>query len=301
MQVIAGAALLVGCGNVQEPSDARAMPSASDSFYVEVVDGNVTIQARNANLQDLLIEIVQQAGIEFRLQGELQERVTVRFRELSLPSAIGRILQDQSFALQYVSTAGEQTGADVPPNRLWVFAADAQAMKQPNLTNSDTAVVTLPVPADEQVAGLTFALAHEDSEVRLEAVSELSNLKGRRAPPVLENAALHDWDPAVRVEALDALGDSGDHRALPVLEQALYDPAGPVRDAAIAAIAGIGGPESVSALTTALNSADPDVREEAVDALGDIGGETAVALLQQALADEQRSVREAAAEYLDEL
>jgi hypothetical protein len=300
MQIIAGAAMTVGCDQGQEPAE-RALPGSPESFYIEVVDGSVTLQARDMYLEEVLIEIARQSDIELLLQGTLRGRVSIDFREIPLPSAIGRILQDQSFALQYVSTAGNQTRADYPPNRLWVFATDAQQPEQRKSTGSDVVVTSLPSPVDEQAAGLTFALAHESADVRLEAISELTNLGDTQAPPVLENAALHDWDPAVRVEALDALGDSGDYRVLPILEQGLYDTSKQVRDAAIAAIADIGGDGSVSALATALNSDDADLREEAVDALGDIGGETVIALLQQALADENRSVREAAAEYLSEL
>jgi hypothetical protein len=302
MQVIAAVTMMTGCERVQElPDGAQTIRGVPSSSYVDVVDGSVTLRTHEVPLQELLTEIARQSNIEFLLQGELHERVTMEFHELPLPSAIGRILRNQSFALQYISTAGNQTDADIPPNRLWVFANGGQQLDRQKSTVGDVVATTLPSPVDEQATRLTFALAHEDAELRLEAVSALPNLKGRRAPPVLENAALHDWDPAMRVEALDALGDSGDHRVLPILEQPLYDPASQVRDAAIDAIANIGGGESIAALETALNSTDADVREEAVDALGDVGGATAIALLQQALADEQRSVREAAAEYLSEL
>ncbi len=298
--LVAGLTLLVGFVEAQDTLEGtQATTHASPGYlHVEITDEIVTVKARDVTVKDLIEEIARQSGLVVVLHDPLDERVTMELHRLPLPEAMGRILRDQSFALQYVQPLSSTgNSSDAHPSRLWVFSkgpADDYARQ-------DAVKGLGALNADEVIVPLSLALADDDANVRLEAVSALANVGSDQATAALAAAALSDGDSSVREEAVYALGEIGGETGMQVLEQALMDPDNRVREAAVEAFADIGGDESALALAVALNDEDASLRAEAVDALGEIGGETAIRLLQQALADEQSSIREAAAEFLAEL
>ena len=276
-----------GAQKILEPRQVTVNTSPG-FIYVEFADDSVTIKARDVTVDDLLKEIAEQSGLMLILHDPIDEPVTVDIQQLSLTKAISRILRNQNFALQY--TGASFTG------RLWVFSKGSRNAPGYGRGARHSAALTV----DETIASLSLALANNDAQVRLEAVSGLTDIGNDQAAAVLAGA-LTDSDPRVREEAIYALGEIGGENAVPAIEQAFMDAEDDVRQAAIAALSDIGGDESARALAVALYDVNTSLREDAVYALGDIGGGTAIGLLQQALMDQEIAVRETAGEILAEL
>ncbi len=299
------AALLLGCVDAQDTVTGMrpAIRASPDNLRVATSDGLVTVQARDVSVWALLEEVARQSRLIVVSHDPLDERVTLDFQRLPLPEALDRILRDQSFALeelQRLTGAGDRR--DARPRRLWVFSkGPAGDHASADTTAADDVEDLDALDADGLTGPLSLALADDDTNVRLDAVSALAAVGSDQAAATLAAVALSDGDSSVREEAVYALGEIGGEIGIQVLAQALIDPDDDVREAAVEAFANIGGDESALALAVALNDGDDSVRAGAVDALGEIGGETAIRLLRQASLDEESSIGESAAELLAEL
>ncbi|MCZ6458768.1 MAG: HEAT repeat domain-containing protein [Gammaproteobacteria bacterium] len=150
---------------------------------------------------------------------------------------------------------------------------------------------------DEALENLRFALADADSEVRVEAVAQLTEFTGEYIADLLSYAYI-DPHTSVRMEVVDAIGDIGGDRALSLLSIALTDDRNEVREAAVEACSSIGGDAAAMVLSTALADEDAEIREEVLYALHEIGGSVAQGLLQQALSDEDEELRKLAGTLL---
>ena len=256
---------------------ASVASAGSDHISVSITDGRVSVQARNAGLKNLLHEIAYQGDLGLVVIGPLDERISVEFRQLAMPAAIGRLLRGRDYVLQYRKLSFSAQ------NKLWIFSKTS--------AGQDVA---------DPLEGLRTALTDDDADTKLAAILELADLGGDQAAAALA-LALADPDQQIREEAALALGEIGGKTAINSLQLALADEAINVREAAVKAFSDLGDEASVQALAVALHDAEAPLREEAIYALGDLGGERAIALLQQALLDQENTVRETAAEILDEL
>jgi aminopeptidase N len=147
---------------------------------------------------------------------------------------------------------------------------------------------------------LAVALANPDSNVRLDAVSDLPEIDDQQASGILTSVASQDPDPLVRAAALHAIADRRAETSNPALMRALADSDPRVRKAAIVAMEGSQAEDSLPNLAMALQDSDASVRATAVEAIAEIGGEGARRLLESVLADESAVVREAASEHLSQ-
>jgi len=147
---------------------------------------------------------------------------------------------------------------------------------------------------------LSTALADNDSNARLDAVSDLGDSDDEQAVAMLASVALHDEHSSVRAEALHALGGGRADLHGPVFTRSLTDRDAAIRKAAISALENVRAENSLQTLAIALRDRVASVRATAVDAIGEIGGDDARRLLESALADESAVVREAATEQLDQ-
>lgn len=125
--------------------------------------------------------------------------------------------------------------------------------------------------AARNIGGLARALKYRgDSDVRVEAVEALGELRNRLAIPALVGA-LRDENRLVRKSAAEALGKIGDTRALGSLIEALDDEDCFVQAKAAAALGKIGDKRAVDPLIRFIHDAKHEyVRETARAALNAI-------------------------------
>jgi len=69
-----------------------AIPTmAQQAFNVEFSDKKISIQANEASLKDIMLDIQDKTGIPVRFVAESEERVSLEFYNLSIESAIGKL------------------------------------------------------------------------------------------------------------------------------------------------------------------------------------------------------------------
>ena len=116
-------------------------------------------------------------------------------------------------------------------------------------------------------AGIVRSLAaHEDMEVRVEAVRVLGAITPDPRSADVCLTAMDDPEWPVRAIAASSLGRLGDERAIPPLARSMGDPAYWVRHHIAEAMASMGEP-GAEALRRALHDANPFVRDMAAQAL----------------------------------
>ena len=149
----------------------------------------------------------------------------------------------------------------------------------------------------EAVPALIAVLKDSNKEMRLYVVDALGNIKDKRSVEALISV-LKDEDWNVRLEAVDALGDIEDTRAVLPLGELLNDEAWKVRKEAAYALGDIGDPRAVNALAAAIKDKHYEVRRQVVDSLGSIEDSASVIPLISVLKDESWEVRKEAVEAL---
>ncbi|HEY0686531.1 MAG TPA: HEAT repeat domain-containing protein [Steroidobacter sp.] len=247
--------------------------------------------AHDAPLQAVIERLAHQSGLRVVTRDPLNQRVTVELNSLALTAVLHELLRGCSFILV---APGEGGGT------LWILSKELKG------NDEYVSMGTLgdsPEPALREdrrsVDELSAALADHDSNVRLDAVSELGDRsKDDESAILLARAAARDEHPSVRAEALHAIGRGRADIHSPVFTRALNDRDVSVRKAAIGALEDARDESSLQTLAIALMDRDASVRTTAVDAIGEIGGSDARRLLESALSDESAAVREAATEQL---
>lgn len=296
IEAFACATLLVACSQREDPHpNSPPMHATRAELHVEVHDGAVTVRARDSNLEDVIGQIAERCKLRVVVQDSLDERVSVELQSLPLSTALRQLLRERSFVLQrtpqVIGTSETRHGT------LWIFPTRFQPSRESERAKSAGGVEE---PESftglERLERLSAALANEDANDRLDAVSALGQSDDDQAANLLASTASFDTHPSVRAEALYALGAINVDAQNQALRRALTDADRNVRKAAISALEEIGTESSVPNLAIALKDADASVRAAAADALGEIDGDAARRLLQQALSDESSVVREAAAE-----
>ena len=293
-------ASLLGCGeapDLPQPIERASAPAAHSPLAVTVENGYVTLNARDARIDDIVQEIARRSGLTVAPHAPLDERVTLDFERLPLSEALGRVLRDGSFVLSVAHKPSRAESSPEVSRRLWVLSSSAGAARRVSASASVAghAQTSLSVEVTESAR---LALADSDANRRADAVSALGSAHDSPEAASLAHAALSDADPAVREEAAYALGEIGGEMSLRALAQALRDPQHNVKQTAIEALATIGGDQAALALAAILDDPDVALRAAAVDALGEIAGETATRLLQEASADKDSHVGGTAAERL---
>jgi HEAT repeat protein len=143
-------------------------------------------------------------------------------------------------------------------------------------------------------------LAHDDSEVRWNAVIVLADTPGSRATELLIRALRDEQFISIRYQAAVVLGTRGDRLAIAPLATALDDPEFRVREKAAEALGKIDGAEAVEALLDGFEDREPAVQRMIVRALIDIGP-PAEDRLKRAQESAEPSLRRAAGEALGEI
>jgi type II secretory pathway component GspD/PulD (secretin) len=75
--------------------------SSGQTFRVDYDNGLLTVSAKKADLNRLLTQIAQRAGIHVRFPRNLSKQITIRFSGVSLRKALRRLLKGEDYALIY--------------------------------------------------------------------------------------------------------------------------------------------------------------------------------------------------------
>lgn len=240
---------------------------------VDVRGGRVTVDLRDAELEDVLEQIAARAGFRLEIAGELGS-VTVAFRGLPLEHALRRLAQEHGLMLVY-SAAGDGR-AETRLLEVEVFAtyrARAASGAAPGTSERDAALGEINrlafLPNKEEAVSQLAELLRtaSDAAVRARAVWALGKTRAARA--ALELATpLSDREPQVRVQAAYALRRVEGRRAIPALGDLLLgDPDVMVRRAAARMLGMLPDSASTSALSMAAGDADASVRQAVSRAL----------------------------------
>ena len=111
----------------------------------------------------------------------------------------------------------------------------AFAARKPSLTESPTSTSRIDSDRDA-LAALVVALGDADTNVRVDAVSDLALLSDPQAESLLAVTAMQDPAPAVRMEALYALESLRAESQFAAFSHALNDPDKDVRKTALSAL-----------------------------------------------------------------
>ena len=260
-----GACLLAGLLLV------HASAQAGGTVDVVIDNGAVTIRAENASVRNILEGLSRESGLVVRSRPALDEETSLDIEQVSLESAVRRLLRHHSFVLQqtYELPAFDRRDRG-PVGMLWILAGDGgQGGNGTAEWSSD--------PLSSRVSVV------DDDTIDFKALAASGEARDRQ-------------------EAMYAIADSGEPTDIAYLAQGLVDGDRGVREAAILGLAEFGGAEAVQTLALALDDPDVGLRADAVDALGSIGSPEAVELLREAtMRQVDPGIREAAAMSLVEL
>jgi HEAT repeat protein len=161
------------------------------------------------------------------------------------------------------------------------------------------------VGGERAVAGVAFALADEEADVRRMAVSALGKIRGDDGAalglPHLIDLVQHATEPELVAAAARALGQSGDAHALSVLRPLVRLGLPLVAVSAVEALAELAGARRVDVLLDGLSHTDGEVVKATMLALADAQDPRVVAHLGACLDHEAWDVRSLAADLLGRL
>jgi predicted RNase H-like nuclease (RuvC/YqgF family) len=85
--------------------------SSGQTFRVDYDNGLLTVSAKKADLNRLLTQIAQRAGIHVRFPRNLSKQITIRFSGVSLRKALRRLLKGEDYALIYCLSGKRKASA----------------------------------------------------------------------------------------------------------------------------------------------------------------------------------------------
>lgn len=227
---------------------------------VEIEDGLLTLETRDAPLHEVIQEIGELSGFKTILVGEFikPSLVNVSFENIPLGEAIDRLVSDKNRIILY------RLSEDDPRQRI---------ISQVWLLQSGEAVVS------------------EVGSIASGGEADVNGYKLARLTRMLQQ----DQDKSVRARAAIALGTFQDERAVFALESALLDDESLVRSQAIKALGRIGNEQATVALGNVLlrDSADKSERIMASQALWNNDSEIARDYLRAAANDIDAQIRSA--------
>ena len=271
---------------------------------VEYQGGMISVEAVDAPLSEVLLEIGRRSGIETRVSGDLDEPVNRSLKNVSVENAVRGLADHLTFVLIHgAAPAGGETSGIA---QLWVYGnVDGSAAPT---------VVAVPAEQDPDGSPAALELAYRESEAvrrlaaevgrarragRLHAVQSMARQGDETALAAVGRLLVDDPHPEVRREAASALGRTGSEAVIPLLEAGLGDEDPGVRAQVVGAVAVIGGERALRDLgQVALGDRDPDLRRIAVEHLAGDPREPARAFLEAAAKDPSPLVREAARQAL---
>ena len=251
-----------------------AVPLAPAAVVV-VEEGRVTVDARDADLAEVLSQLGARAEFQLTTMGQLG-RVTTAFTAMSVEQALRRLAADHELMLVYGVPTGDPGGPKLiqvgvfaaPPSAASVRAASEALGRERAAMLAEIHGLARSRNAERDVPRLAELLGFApDPIVRARAASALGGLSSPLTAAALVRA-LTDQVPYVRVRAVHALRRVEGARAIPALGSVLLaDPDGTVRRVAAQMLGSLPEAEATAALSAAAHDADGLVRREISRAL----------------------------------
>lgn len=224
--LLISAALLI----VQAASagDTGAADDGYKSISVELNNGLLSLEASNAPLHEVIMEIGEAAGFITVLSDDFDRssRVSVSYRNMHAGEAVDRLTGDRNRIIFY-APAGEDDEPRVI-SQIWLLASgatdgDIRGLESvPDPESAYASAQEQPVK-DHKLITFTRMLQQDQAEqVRIRAARSLGELEDNRAILALESALL-DPNASVRREAISALGRMQAERATMVLGNLLLN------------------------------------------------------------------------------
>ena len=250
---------------------------------VQVRNGLVSLNVRDAPVAEVIRKIGEEAGFETVVLGPLDHQITRSLTEMPVYDAVRRLARETTFVMILARSKSHAEAAPIKEVRLY-----RSTLGQPPPDH----VTTVKDAVDPEVLA---GLSADDARARIRAVQKLGRTGEESAVAVLEQVIRKDDDPMVRAQAAAALGKIGSERAVPALEAALRDPVQSVRIQAVRGLGRIGEESSARILgELLLHDADRRVRRTAAWSLGRVKGELARSYLEAASSDPDSAVRSSA-------
>jgi HEAT repeat protein len=239
---------------------------APPSIEIAVEQGRLSVDVRDAPLDEVLLAVGEEAGIAIEIRGDLTAHVTHSFADLPLDEGIRRLLRGHSYTL----------------------SGDAERSRRIEIS-------ILTSYRTEAVAAAGNASTPGDDQDRLQRIRALAGRKDAEAIAELSRLAGGDPNPVVRGQAIAALGRLKTQEASLPLTLALSDPSAAVRMQALRGVKSLKGAAAFADLQ-AIAGYDPDaaVRRQAVRLVSDIRNPEVPWLLEQAAADSDAAVSQEA-------
>ncbi len=250
---------------------------------VQVRNGLVSLNVRDAPVAEVIRKIGEEAGFETVVLGPLDHQITRSLTEMPVYDAVRRLARETTFIMIHARSKSDAEAAPIKEVRLY-----RSTLGQPPPDH----VTTVKDAVDPEVLA---GLSADDARARIRAVQKLGRTGEESAVAVLEQVIRKDDDPLVRGQAAAALGKIGSERAVPALEAALGDPVQSVRIQAVRGLGRIGEESSARILgELLLHGADRRVRRTAAWSLGRGKDELARFYLEAAISDPDSAVRRSA-------
>lgn len=235
---------------VEEPSNGDELnfaPNgpAGSKLRIEVKDGTVTLEARDAPLVEVLYRLSEELSFRVQVIGRVDELITRSLSERSLDTVLRDLLDRWSYVVIYGGTSAGSGSR--PATQLLVYG---------HITDDDAAD-----PESPAQLALRARQARE-LRARLEIVEALGREQASQAIWDLAEYLTADPDTPIRHAAATALGAYGDRESVDALRLALNDSSHWVRKAALRALARIGDLRSLEAVKlTVETDHDAEVRD----------------------------------------
>jgi len=297
-----------------EHEDLRVMDHlghqpAQAVFSVEYKGGNLSINARQVPLAQVLQEVARQTAIEVQGVEGLRDNISVRFTNLPLREGLQKFLAPVNYLLLEETSPRGGTRPTrllvfgrraVPPLLASVVTLSEEGRMMPEGEGGEERLKALEAFAQQgDEVALQQALRDPDESVQMKALELLAQRDQRQATARLLDMAKSD-QPATRSQALRLLHESGyadEGTVVAALGTALADKG--MRDYAIQALADRGGPDAMEYLRQAFRDPDPSVRRLVIESTAPQGQSRS--LLQEAIADPDETVRALAKFWLEQV
>ena len=299
--------LAAGAVGASLPGPVWAAEKNSSTFLdVLVSRGELTVDARNAPLAQVLQTVGQRAGIEVTLRGDFSTPITASLTGVPLEEGIRRLAHGHSVAVTYAASA------DAPRREtltgVWVI--EGSSTRTPSARpaplghrNGGSAEPRSSSLRDQEPEGkspeatLHFPLGGWLSG--MQALADEGDRGSEVAVALLTDISASEPAAVVRQQAVAALGRLRGPDVEPALTSALADDDALVRIRAVRGLRGTGTETAVQSLAgVLLGDADPEVRLAALSALTSFPGRTMLQGLAKAVTDPDGRVRDAAARGL---
>lgn len=259
---------------------AHAQNENSAHVQLEVRDGRVTLEVRDAPVTDVIHAIGEEAGFSTVVRGVVDIRTTRSFIETPIEEAVRRLARGTTLVMIYAPRASDTELRPIKEVRLY------------SSTPGEFVSSRLSPDAEALDPELLVGLSQDDIQARIHALQSLGDLKDPSVVAIVSDMLSGDEHAAVRGQAAAVLGRIGSEDAIPALRSALGDSNQAVRVQVVRALGNIGGERVAGILGNLLmKDADQRVRTTAAWSLGNLKTEMARSYLQAAAPEADEIVR----------